>query len=205
MLKIQTITLLIPLSVIGLTLPVRGQDVGDVPPIGKAALDGQGQGHGQIINDGVVHGYASGQPAAAPVPWDQQEEFAKGLEFRLQQLATMLGCSDQEFAQLRPSLLAMVDYDTRAHNLLILRDADLATVGGRTYLAKVSPADRALLDLHNAVIDPNSSPNLIVARLAALRAIRAQKLEAVTAVRNNLKPRLSVRQEAVRVLNKLLP
>ena len=68
-----------------------------------------------------------------------------------------------------------------------------------------SPLQIATVDLQAAVDDPNSTPDIIGAKLAAMRAARERQDEEIAAAQNDLKPMLSLRQEAVLSLSGVMP
>jgi len=198
MLRINSIALIIPLAAIGFAVPALGQAVagGKV----QAPVDGQVQGH--IVDDGDGHGDGTNAPPPQNAG-DLQSALTKALQDQVDRLAADLGCTDQEFAQLRPSLFTIVDYKSREANRTSVLKRSFAT-GDPAARANVTPVQRAFLELTTASNDPNSTADFVAAKLAGYRAAWAANQEAIATAENNLKPLLSVRQESVLILDGLM-
>ena len=69
---------------------------------------------------------------------------------------------------------------------------------------RATRSERAAKDLGDALKNKDTSPDVITAKLAALREAKAKAAEAVKASQEDLKSVLTARQEAVLVVNGML-
>jgi hypothetical protein len=121
----------------------------------------------------------------------------QGIMDRLRQ---ELDCSDEEFAALKPGLQKVLDA------------MQAATVGGRRpgfggafrLPGQSQGLSQALQDLRTTLEDTNAKADLIKARLDVVRQARESANKDLAIARAELRPLLTVRQEAVLVVNGVL-
>jgi hypothetical protein len=116
----------------------------------------------------------------------------------LDNLKQDLGCTDEEFAAISPSIQKVIDAMT----------ADNQRIGGmprvRTPGQMQSAIQLAMMDLRGALDDDHAPANLIKTKLDALRQAKVKADDDLEQARNQLRMVLTVRQESVLVANGLL-
>jgi DNA repair exonuclease SbcCD ATPase subunit len=123
-------------------------------------------------------------------------QMQRGLMDRLKQ---QLECTDEEFAALQPALQKVLDC------------MQAATVGGRrggfggfSLPGQSATLAQAIQKLHTTLEDTAAKPDEIKAKLDAVREAKASTNHDLQVARAELRPLLTVRQEAVLVANGLL-
>jgi len=128
---------------------------------------------------------------------------ANSLQMRLQTIQQTLGSTDDEFAALSPKILQVLTFLQR-----------LNAGGGGTAISiheragqaqnpdgsPPSPAQQAHADLQYTVDKPDSTPELIKAKLEAYRSVVAKVKEDLAAAQKDLLAVLTQKQEAQLVL-----
>jgi len=128
--------------------------------------------------------------------------------------------SDNDFSAIQPMIQSLLQNQMASRFRRVggmLRPAGAAGTNGaqqgqniRQVMANYNfgqpPSDlqEATTELQNAVNDSDSSPDLIEAKLAAVRAARNRQTEDTKALQNQLRAVLTLRQEAVLTLSGLL-
>jgi hypothetical protein len=144
---------------------------------------------------------------------------------QLTQLKTALGMTDDEFQAIQPLVQGLLQAQANARmsqartqlgSAMRGRAAQQAAANGidisaisdalnsYTNGAAPDPVAVATAELQSAVNDPNSSPDLLAAKLAILRAAKSKAAEDLTVLQNQLKQLLTQRQEAVCVMRGLI-
>jgi hypothetical protein len=148
---------------------------------------------------------------------------------QLDNLKTDLGCSDEEFAALRPMIqnIMTAEQTTRGAGLAAAfggrgggggfgggGGAGFGGGGGGGFAggggapgmnsAQVSDLQKAQNDLRDTLADPNSSSDLISTKLDIFRVARAKARQDLTDQQTQLRSLLTQRQEAILVLRGIL-
>jgi hypothetical protein len=179
-----------------------------IPAFGQAA-GGYGNGRGYNRGNG-------GQFDPSQIP----QMMSNAQQRQLDRIKSELAMSDDDFSAIQPMVQQLIENQManrfrRAGGMLRPAGAAGANAGQqgqniRQALANYnfgqapSPLQDAIADLQNAVNDPDSSPDLIEAKLAAVRAARERQTQELQAVENQLRAVLTLRQEAVLTLSGLL-
>jgi hypothetical protein len=127
---------------------------------------------------------------------------------QLQAIRQVLGSSDDEFAVLSPKIEKLL---TLRHDANLPGSGSGRIVGGSGVMPTQQPDGSPLppvlfarAELQNAVQDPSAAPELIVQKLAALRAAQLKAQEEITTAEKDLISVLTPRQESLLVLNEIL-
>ncbi len=116
----------------------------------------------------------------------------------LDNLKDELGCTDDEYAAISPSIQKVIDAMT----------ADNQRIGGMPRMRQPgqpqSAIQSAMRDLQNALEDDHAPANLIKTKLEALREAKVKADNDLELARNQLRMVLTVRQESVLVSDGLL-
>jgi hypothetical protein len=145
---------------------------------------------------------------------------------QMTQLKTALGMTDDEFQAIQPLVQGLLQAQAnarmsqartqlgssmrgRAAQQAMANGIDLSAISGAlsayTAGAAPDPVAEATAELQAAVDDPNSSPDLLGAKLAILRAAKSKAAQDLAVLQNQLKQLLTQRQEAVCVMRGLIP
>lgn len=128
-------------------------------------------------------------------------DYVKGLQ-------EPLGCSDDEFAALRPSLikLAQAAQNSQVNMFAAVNRPNGNNNNGQQQQRAVAltPIQQAATDLQTALDDPGSTPDSISSKVQALRLAKDKAQQDLRDAREQLRALLTIRQEAVLVSEGLL-
>jgi hypothetical protein len=139
-----------------------------------------------------------------PVLQQNQQKIQDAMRLAfLKSLQQPLGCSDEEFAAIRPYLEKVVDaYDASQVNRFRGGGPRNGTQGPnnqRPTSPNVSAVQQAASDLQSTLSDPNAPSDLIQNKLDTLRQAQDKAKQDLTVARSQLQALLTQRQEAVLV------
>ena len=118
----------------------------------------------------------------------------------LKSLQQPLGCSDDEFAAIKPYLEKVVDaFQATQTNRFRGGPANGTQGQNNQPAANTSEVQKAASDLRTALDDPSANPDLIKNKLEILRQAQDKAKQDLTVARSQLQALLTERQEAVLV------